>query len=72
MCAGITASLEEDRKTQLLARCEEVVKRLKAKGVQAQSDTRDNYSPGWKFNHWELKVRSLSLMIYSFHVNHSK
>ena len=19
-------------------------------------DTRDNYSPGWKFNHWELKV----------------
>lgn len=20
-----------------------------------QIDTRDNYNPGWKFNHWELK-----------------
>ena len=65
MCVGITASLEEARKTQLLARCEEVMKRLKAAGMQAQSDTRDNYSPGWKFNHWELKVsfvKHLSLL----------
>lgn len=23
--------------------------------IRAESDCRDNYSPGWKFNHWELK-----------------
>lgn len=27
-------------------------------GVRAASDVRDNYSPGWKFNHWEQKVCS--------------
>ena len=24
-------------------------------GVRATSDTRENYTPGWKYNHWELK-----------------
>lgn len=24
--------------------------------IRADTDLRDNYSPGWKFNHWELKV----------------
>lgn len=24
--------------------------------IRADTDMRDNYSPGWKFNHWELKV----------------
>lgn len=24
--------------------------------IRADVDLRDNYSPGWKFNHWELKV----------------
>ena len=24
-------------------------------GVRAHIDDRDNYNPGWKYNHWELK-----------------
>jgi hypothetical protein len=24
--------------------------------IRADTDLRENYSPGWKFNHWELKV----------------
>ena len=24
-------------------------------GVRVKGDYRENYSPGWKFNHWELK-----------------
>jgi len=24
-------------------------------GVRAKEDPRDNYSPGWKYNYWELK-----------------
>ncbi len=28
---------------------------LKDAGVRVSGDYRENYSPGWKFNHWELK-----------------
>merc|ERR1712032_1493184 len=30
-------------------------KDLQAAGVRVKADMRENYSPGWKFNHWELK-----------------
>lgn len=25
--------------------------------IRSRLDDRDNYTPGWKYNHWELKVR---------------
>lgn len=28
---------------------------LKRQGVRVDIDSRQNYNPGWKFNHWELK-----------------
>lgn len=28
---------------------------LKKTEVRVQIDLRDNYNPGWKYNHWELK-----------------
>jgi len=28
---------------------------LKQAGVRVYLDDRDNYNPGWKYNHWELK-----------------
>ncbi|MCL7041680.1 hypothetical protein MKW94_015271 [Papaver nudicaule] len=28
---------------------------LNAAGFCAEPDMRDNYSPGWKYSHWELK-----------------
>ena len=34
----------------------ELVQQLKEAGVRVTSDSRDNYTPGWKYNHWELKV----------------
>uniref|UniRef100_A0A087YJF0 Bifunctional glutamate/proline--tRNA ligase n=1 Tax=Poecilia formosa TaxID=48698 RepID=A0A087YJF0_POEFO len=52
---GITASLPEQDKEALLAQCSKYLSRLLDAGVRVKSDTRDNYSPGWKFNHWELK-----------------
>uniref|UniRef100_A0A3P9MIB6 Bifunctional glutamate/proline--tRNA ligase n=1 Tax=Oryzias latipes TaxID=8090 RepID=A0A3P9MIB6_ORYLA len=52
---GITASLPEQEKEALLAQCSKYLKRLLDAGVRVKSDFRDNYSPGWKFNHWELK-----------------
>ncbi|KAJ8309483.1 hypothetical protein KUTeg_014357 [Tegillarca granosa] len=52
---GITASLSEADTKALLAKCEELKDSLIKAGVRCRTDTRDNYSPGWKFNHWELK-----------------
>lgn len=34
---------------------DEILKKLKALGIKAKTDTREDYSPGWKFNEWELK-----------------
>lgn len=34
-----------------------VLKAIKARGVRTQMDKRDNYTAGWKYNHWEQKVR---------------
>ena len=53
---GLTATLPEAEKNKLLDKCKELEDKLKAAGVRAKGDYRDNYSPGWKFNHWELKV----------------
>ncbi|KAG7466074.1 hypothetical protein MATL_G00160980 [Megalops atlanticus] len=52
---GITASLPEAEKDALLAQCSKYLSRLQKSGLRAKADLRDNYSPGWKFNHWELK-----------------
>ncbi|XP_037342517.2 bifunctional glutamate/proline--tRNA ligase isoform X2 [Pungitius pungitius] len=52
---GITVSLPEQEKEAVLAQCSKYVNRLQDAGVRVKPDLRDNYSPGWKFNHWELK-----------------
>uniref|UniRef100_H3C838 proline--tRNA ligase n=2 Tax=Tetraodon nigroviridis TaxID=99883 RepID=H3C838_TETNG len=52
---GITASLPEADRQALLAQCAKYQDHLQRAGVRVKSDLRDNYSPGWKFNHWELK-----------------
>lgn len=54
---GVTASLAEDKKAELMKKCTELKESLIKAGVKVRADLRDNYSPGWKFNHWELKVR---------------
>ncbi|XP_044059668.1 bifunctional glutamate/proline--tRNA ligase isoform X2 [Siniperca chuatsi] len=52
---GITASLSEQEKEAVLSQCSKYLSRLLDVGVRVKTDLRDNYSPGWKFNHWELK-----------------
>ncbi|KAM3625961.1 uncharacterized protein V6R79_020421 [Siganus canaliculatus] len=52
---GVTASLPEQEKEALMAQCSKYLSRLLDAGVRVKTDLRDNYSPGWKFNHWELK-----------------
>uniref|UniRef100_A0A7M4E023 Bifunctional glutamate/proline--tRNA ligase n=1 Tax=Crocodylus porosus TaxID=8502 RepID=A0A7M4E023_CROPO len=52
---GITNSLSEEDKDALLKKCNDYLKRLLSVNIRVRADLRDNYSPGWKFNHWELK-----------------
>ena len=53
---GITANLSEEDNQKLLSACEDLKKMLNSNDIRARTDIRDNYSPGWKFNNWELKV----------------
>uniref|UniRef100_A0A0N5B072 proline--tRNA ligase n=1 Tax=Syphacia muris TaxID=451379 RepID=A0A0N5B072_9BILA len=52
---GITAQTTEQQRCTLANKVKEVTRELVKVGVRAESDLRDNVSPGWKFNHWELK-----------------
>ena len=38
-----------------MTKVHELTKTLKEVNVRALCDDRENYNPGWKFNHWELK-----------------
>mmetsp|Transcript_32826 Transcript_32826/g.93157 ORF Transcript_32826/g.93157 Transcript_32826/m.93157 type:complete len:545 (-) Transcript_32826:388-2022(-) len=56
ICIPIPNSkLTDEQRAALTERIEEMTKQLAGAGVRAQSDTRVNYTPGWKYNHWELK-----------------
>lgn len=53
---GITATMGEEERSNLIGRCKQFVVDMSDSGLRCHGDFRDNYSPGWKFNHWELKV----------------
>ena len=52
---GLTVNTAPELRDIVLIAAKALVDELCAAGVRAKSDLRDNYSPGWKFNHWELK-----------------
>ena len=46
---------KEATREQVLAAAQALGQRLKAQGVRVHLDDRDQYTPGYKFNDWELK-----------------
>lgn len=65
---GITSKTTAEDQQKLLSKAKELHTLLKDSHIRAVLDDRDNYSPGWKFNDWELKVKyptSLSLRLFS-------
>ncbi len=52
---GLTVNLPKEEEAKLYEKCRSLEQQLKSAGVRVFGDYRDNYSPGWKFNHWELK-----------------
>lgn len=53
---GLTVKTTDEEKKMVEEAVDEVVRRLKKAGVKAKADQRENYTPGYKFNHWELRV----------------
>lgn len=50
---GVTSTNIND----IVEHCDKFAQLLRDDGeLRVVVDSRDNYSPGWKFNHWELKV----------------
>lgn len=52
---GITAKTTDEQRSDLIIKTKDIIEKLVNANVRAQGDLRDNVSPGWKFNHWELK-----------------
>ncbi|KAK9240900.1 hypothetical protein V1525DRAFT_453674 [Lipomyces kononenkoae] len=58
---GITVKTTEQDKADIFGGVLKIEEALKKAGVRVIADTRDNYSPGWKFSDWELKGVPLRL-----------
>ena len=48
---------------QVMEECERVEKTISGGGFRVYLDSRDNYTPGWKYNEWELKGVPLRIEI---------
>ncbi|MGQ9478805.1 MAG: proline--tRNA ligase [Thermoproteota archaeon] len=53
----------EEEKRLVASKCREVEERLSGRGFSTHVDMREDYTPGWKFNDWELKGVPLRLEI---------
>jgi hypothetical protein len=51
----IAAKLSEAECAKIYDTAKQINATLLAAGVRSHLDDRDNYTSGWKYNHWELK-----------------
>ena len=52
---GLTVKTSKADEDKVFDGCKEIAARLKKVDIKAKADLRDNYTPGFKFNHWELR-----------------
>ncbi|KAF2645403.1 prolyl-tRNA synthetase 2 [Massarina eburnea CBS 473.64] len=52
---GVTAKMTPEAKDDLYKKVQGITDDLRSVGVRVETDSREGYSPGWKFNDWELK-----------------
>ena len=53
---GITAKTSAEDEKKIYKYADDLHAVLKAGGVRSKVDARSTYTPGYKFNHWELRV----------------
>ncbi|KFM24691.1 Putative proline-tRNA ligase [Auxenochlorella protothecoides] len=56
-----STKLGEEARAAMAARAAEIEAALKTAGLRVRVDDRDNYTPGWKYNYWELRGVPLRL-----------
>ncbi|KAJ3276423.1 ribose-phosphate pyrophosphokinase 1 [Terramyces sp. JEL0728] len=61
--SGIPAKASAEEKQKVYDECAKLHSTLKKAGIKVHSDLRDNYTPGFKFNHWELRGVPIRLEI---------
>ncbi len=54
---------KDKQRQEISAKVDEIVNKLKARGISVKYDDSDNYKPGWKFNEYELKGVPVRLAI---------
>lgn len=54
---GITAKTTDEQREKLYDETDRMAKELVKAGVKAKADLREAYTPAFKYNDWELKVR---------------
>jgi prolyl-tRNA synthetase len=52
---GITGKNNAEARNSVFSVAEELQNKLATAGIRAKTDLRENQTPGFKFNHWELK-----------------
>lgn len=57
------SKMSEDEQRNLDAKAKDIEETLKSAGIRVKYDDRDIYTPGWKYNHWELKGVPLRIEI---------
>ncbi|BGP24511.1 proline-tRNA ligase [Rhodotorula toruloides] len=60
---GITAKTSEDMRKKIEDEADRIAKELIKQGLKAKADLRDGYTPGFKYNDWELKGVPIRLEI---------
>src|SRR5947199_8247960 len=58
---GITVKTSDKERKELYDAIYKIAATLEKAGARVKVDDRDVYSPGWKFNQWELKGVPLRL-----------
>lgn len=52
---GITVKTTPKEIQNIMDTVDSIALSLEKTGIRVHKDTRENYTPGWKYNHWELK-----------------
>ncbi|OLY82878.1 putative proline-tRNA ligase [Smittium mucronatum] len=60
---GLTVKHSASDRQTIYKACSDLVSRLIEAGIRAEDDLRENYTPGFKYNHWELKGVPIRLEI---------
>ena len=56
---GISAKTTAEQRQALYDKAQEVASALIDGGLRAKADLREGYTPGWKYNEWEMRVCAL-------------